>query len=135
MVTAEEKKQLVLLDSGMRRNDGSSTKSEPNDPNDLNIVSYKRGPPARLRSASYAEAGRGHPDLSGQKLCRIRRGKAKAHVIVNVHEGRSHHKLKISKFQTSRMICLLFFCSLNATLDLLVSQGERSVLRREDAIC
>ena len=60
MVTAEEKKQLVLLDSGMRRNDGSSTKSEPNDPNDpndLNIVSDKRGPPAVER-----------PDLSGKKL-------------------------------------------------------------------
>jgi len=49
--TAEEKKQLVLLDSGVRRNDGLSTKSEPNDPNDpnepnepndLNLVSHKQ---------------------------------------------------------------------------------------------
>jgi len=35
-VTAEEKKRLVLLDSGVRRNDGSSTKSEPSDPNEPN---------------------------------------------------------------------------------------------------
>jgi len=60
-------KQSVLLDSGMRRNDGSSTKSEPNeanepndpnDLNDLNLVSYKRGPLAAER-----------PDLSEKKLC------------------------------------------------------------------
>jgi len=31
-----KKKSSVLLDSGVRRNDDSSTKNEPNDPNDLN---------------------------------------------------------------------------------------------------
>ena len=49
----------------MRRNDGSLTK---NDPNALNEVSDKRGPPARLRSASCAAAGCGHPDLLDKKL-------------------------------------------------------------------
>ena len=36
--TAEKKKQSVLLDSGVRRNDESLTKNEPND---LNIISDK----------------------------------------------------------------------------------------------
>jgi len=39
--TAEKKKQSVLLDSGVRRNDESLTKNEPNEPNDLNIISDK----------------------------------------------------------------------------------------------
>jgi len=42
---------------------------EPSTPRTLNNeVSDKQGPPARLRSASCAAAGCGHPDLSGKKL-------------------------------------------------------------------
>jgi len=46
----------------------------------LHEVSYKRGPPARLRSASCAAAGCAHPDLSGQKL-----GQSGQRSLVNVH--------------------------------------------------
>jgi len=49
--TAEKKKQSVLLDSGVRRNDESLTKNEPNEPNDLNdpnILSDKGPAPQAL---------------------------------------------------------------------------------------
>ena len=48
-----KEKSSVLLDSGVRRNDDSSTKSEPNDPNepnDLNMDSDKQPPPPKKPS-------------------------------------------------------------------------------------
>jgi len=42
--TAEKKKPSVLLDSGVRRNDDPSTKSEANAPNDLNAPNAPNAP-------------------------------------------------------------------------------------------